>query len=340
MSSRLFTPLSPDLAPETLIALEDAVRLVARLDGRISGSFMRQPWMLRAAWSGYAEALRLQGAEIDYIDIFSWGCGVPLPHRPRRTSHLDDMADFAGWVARISQRQPGAWRDALPFAPAPAPDLPLVLRALDVMRHYARIERGAAPWLLLPVALRQLGASETVLPCLVAGAKSFRARPALAPESLRSALRGLATAARRGIALLDGLERDDRHAARALLAERRAGSLTPLVALTRVRPMLSPALVAERLALSLSGAGKLLDRAASLGLVREISGRATWKTYLTPDLATLFSYAPAPRGRPPIAPAPMPDDAGMAALLAAFDRDMAQFDARFGTSGTPGDEEG
>lgn len=335
------SPLSfADAQPSTLVAFEEATRLIARLDGRISGSFVRQPWAVRAGWSGFAAALRLQGGEVDDIDIFSWGCGVPIPHRPRRTSHLDDHDAFGEWACGLARTKGGAWRDALPFTPAIATDQPILIRALDVVREYALHSAAADPWLLLPILLRQFGATEVLLPCLVAGAKLFRDRRRVPQDVIRAALRMLSAQARQGLLLLDGLERGHRRAARTLLGERRPGALRPLAALSMVRPVLTPVSVAADLGLSLSGAGKLLDRAAGLELLCEISGRATWKTYLAPDLAMLLGFVSPPRGRPRAEPAFPTSDAEMAAMLAAFDRDMAAFDARFGISGTlPADED-
>jgi hypothetical protein len=53
---------------------------IARLDARISGSFVSKPWIVRAAWSGYAGALQLQGAEIEEIDVFSRACDLKSPN--------------------------------------------------------------------------------------------------------------------------------------------------------------------------------------------------------------------------------------------------------------------
>ena len=306
--------------------LEEAAILIARLDGRISASPVARAWRLRAAWSGYARAMRLQGAEIDDIDVFSWACAVPLPDRPRRPSHLDEYEGFAPWWQALEDGTASGWRDALPFTPAIARDMPLLLRALDVTRQHALRDGGAAPWLALPAALRGLGLSDAVLPCLAGGAKAFRFRAVLPEETLRATLRALAGAARDGLGLLDGLEADHRRAARAVLAERRPGALVPLAALAFAHPLLSPTTVADRLGLTLSGAGKLLERAAGLGLLHEISGRATWKAYCAPDLAIVFGLRAAPRGRPmrdtPLAPL----DGDLAAILAAFDAEMAALD--------------
>lgn len=307
--------------------IEEAVAAVARLDGRISASPVAKAWRLRAAWSGYARGLRLQGVEIDEIDVFSWSCAIPLPDRPRRPSHLDEFEGFAPWWGRFDRAGVGQWRDNLPFTPTIARDLPLLLKALDITRQHALRDGSAAPWLALPAALQGLGLTDTPLPCLVGGAKAFRFRAALPEETLRATLRALSGAARDGLALLDGLEADHRRAARAILAERRPGSLQPLAALSLVHPLLSPTTVAERLGLTLSGAGKLLERAAGLDLLHEISGRATWKAYCTPHLAVAFGLRAAPRGRP-AHEAPLPAlDGDLAAILAAFDREMEAFDA-------------
>lgn len=311
--------------------IEEAALAIARLDGRISASPVAAAWRARAAWSGYARALRLQGVEIDEIDVFSWACGVPFPDRPRRTSHLDDFEAFAPWWASLDHASPGTWRDALPFTPAIERGLPVLLSALDITRQHALRDGTAAPWLALPATLKGIGATEAPLPCLVAGAKAFRLGRALPEETVRACLRDLTTAARHGLTLLDGLEAGQRRAARAILGERRPGALSRLVPLSLHLPVLSPVAVAERLGLTLSGAGKLLERAADMDVLHEVSGRATWKVYCAPDLAIAFGFREAPRGRPPSEPVSAPLDPDLAAVLASFDREMQAFDERFGS---------
>lgn len=60
-----------------------------------------------------------------------------------------------------------------------------------------------------------------------------------------------------------------------MLDEHRPDALIPLMALSLVRPALTPTSVADLLGLILSGSGKLLDRAAGLGLLKEVTGRST-----------------------------------------------------------------
>jgi len=88
-TKRYLPPISHSLA----LSIEDAARNVACLDARVSASPVALGWAHRAAWTGYTRVLQLQGAEIEEIDTFSWGCDLPLPARPRRPSHSDEFAD-------------------------------------------------------------------------------------------------------------------------------------------------------------------------------------------------------------------------------------------------------
>ena len=103
-----------------------------------------------------------------------------------------------------------------------------------------------------------------------------------------------------------------------------------------VQPVLSPRAVAIRLRLTISGAGKLLARAAASGLLVEVSGRQSWRAYLPPDLAQSFGFVPARRGRPLAPPPPRP---ALDAVLSDFDGEMRAIDerlARLGLSTTEG----
>lgn len=74
--------------------LETTAAAVGSLDARFSATNCRSAWVRRAAWSGYAEALRGQGAEIDEIDIFGQACGLPLPSRTRQPTVGDDLSQL------------------------------------------------------------------------------------------------------------------------------------------------------------------------------------------------------------------------------------------------------
>lgn len=320
------------ITAEIALAIEDGAIAIGRLDSRISGSSVRSAWSLRAAWTGYARALQLQGVEIDEIDLFSWGCGLTLPHRTARPSTLSEFEGFASWRATFAAPDRTPWRDRLPFPPSIAPGKPALLRAVDVVHQYARHDGGAAPWLALPDIMRGLGLTDTPLPCLVGGAKAFR-RYAVPPDDVVCAtLRSLAAAARTGLERLDAIEGAHRRAMAAILSERRPGALPRLAALALHNPLLSPQAVSRHLGLSLAGAGKLLGRAAELGLLIEVSGRQTWRTYLAPDLAVMFGYAAPPRGRPAKATLVEPSRE-LSDTLDAFDREMLAIDEQLRTLG-------
>src|SRR3546814_15717622 len=69
------------------------------------------PWQRRATWTGYTTALRVQGAEIDEIDIFGRECAVNLPGRRPMPTHLDDRDALPIWQRKLAQRESRYWRD-------------------------------------------------------------------------------------------------------------------------------------------------------------------------------------------------------------------------------------
>lgn len=300
-----------------------------RLDARISVSLVATAWKCRAAWSGYAKALQLQSAEIDEIDVFSWGCGLQISGRPLRSTTVDLFDRFGEWTAALYNDDPLNWRDGLPTAigePTDASDHPALVRAFDRVRQHARIEGGAMPWLGLPFALRDFGLTTAPLPCLVGGVKAFRLKRAPDDGDWATALRSLEANACAALDRLDALERLFRESQRTILAEFRPGTLPALLALAQHHPLLSPQTVSEKLKLSIGGASKLLERAASAGLLLEITKRRSWKQFLSSDLSVEFGYAPAKRGRPAKEAPPLPASRDLAAVFDAFDDEMAKID--------------
>jgi hypothetical protein len=303
---------------------------IARLDTRFSVSSVSSAWLTRAAWSGYARALQLQSVEIDEIDVFSWGCGLQIPGRPHRATTIDPFDHFDEWRECLRARSHFVWRDRMPTAvgePSSAADHPPLIRALDRVRQHARIEGTMKPWLGLPFALRDLQVSQNALACLAGGAKAFRLKQRPSDEDWLATIRALETSARHGLERLDKLERLHRHAQRAIAGQYRSGALPALAALTCHRPLLSPQSVANLLGMSVAGASKLLSRAASAGLVVEITQRRTWRLFLASDLAAEFGYARPTRGRPKLEPPPLPASRDLSSLFDAFDAEMAAIDA-------------
>jgi hypothetical protein len=323
-------PAFPSPASATdaeMAAIERMALAVGRLDARVSATFLGPAWMLRACWTGYARALQLMGTEIDAIDVFSWGCGLPLPDRAVRRTHGDDYAAFAPWQARLGERA-RHWAEDLPFS-LPEDALPgrrpLVERAIDLLGLWLAKAPGIEAWLALPILLHRLGMTHVPLPCLVAGDRRLTHAPADRPAR-RRLVDELAGRAEAGLAALDGLERSRAIALDAIASERRPGALSRLLPLMLTAPIQTPEGIARTLGLTLSGAGKLLDRAARLGFAAEISGRRSWRVYASRDVGVQLGLVDAPRGRPP---ALRPREEEIGDVVAAFDREMADLARRF-----------
>lgn len=326
---------TPNVDWQLAILAEDAVARIGELSGRISASSVRLPWQRRAAWSGYARAMQLQGIEIDEADIFSWACELTLPGRRRRVTVIDEFDAFAPWWSDLQSTGRASWKDDLPFTPTVRRELPRILQALEIQRQYALHSGAIAAWLSLPKLLYHLGLSQSPLPCLVAGSKSLRLLASVPEETVRAILKALASHADRGLETLDTMEAAHRASLRAIQGEYRPGKLPELLALSLSVALLSPARVAAALDLSIAGAGKLLERAATLGLVDEVSGRRSWKAYLTPDLAIGFGFRKSPVGRPRKEPPPLPQSRDLAAAFDSFDREMAEIEARLSRANRP-----
>lgn len=319
----------PEYTPELVSAIASCSAAIARLDARISASSVASAWGLRAAWSGYARGLQLQGVEIDEIDVFSWGCGLRIEGRPFRATNLGEFTEFDDWRTALLSEDALGWRDGLPTAvidPAQAAAHPALIRAIDRIRQYSRLDGTIAPWLGLPFALRDQGLCTRPLPSLVGGAKALRLKRQPSDADWLTILRSLHGAADSGLERLDHLERLYRDAQRAIVREYRAGALPSLAALSIHRPLLSPQSVSQLLGLSVAGASKLLERAASAGLVVEITQRRTWRVFLAADLAITFGYIRAQRGRPRSEPPPLPASRDLSDVFDAFDDQMAEID--------------
>ncbi len=184
-----------------------------------------------------------------------------------------------------------------------------------------------AVWLELPLLLHRMGFTRNPLPILVAGDKAYRLAPN-DPGIARRFLRKMNNAATDGLTLLDAMEVDRLRFGQAIAEARRPGSLPLLAALLTSHPVASPTRVAEELGLTISGAGKLLKRAASLGLVVEAEARHNWQLYMPCDLAVRFGFRAAPRGRPA---SPPPNSQKIDEALASFDAELAAFEERVAT---------
>lgn len=284
--------------------------------------------MERASWIGFTLARQAQGAEIDEIDIFGLATGTNLAGRRPIAFAGEELSALRAWQHDVTKPSAAHWRELIPVSldlPSGWGDRPAILRALELTAQHARADHATAPWLGTPALLKALGVTRTPLPCLVIADKALRLAPrdrdAIVPRHLKAMTR----AAELGLARLDGIETERLGAAHAIARARRPGKLIDLVALLERRAMLTPLAVARMFGLTISGAGKLLSRAASEGIAVEISGRQAWRAYLAPDLAIAFGFKHRPAGRPAKLPTPGPLDA----TLAAFDAEMAAFALRY-----------
>lgn len=324
-------PWSPDLA-EALAAASSAI---GRLDARICVSSLAPAWRLRASWMGYATALRLQAFEIEEIDIIARECALVLPGRPGIATLGDPFFAFEPWSARLAETDGRHWREDLPFTfetPHDWHEAPTLARALALLDEWARRDPTIAPWLAFPVVLRRMGITASALPCLVAGDPGQRFAMGPRPALLKRLLKQLRRAAEDGLIRLERLEQAVRHSAAVLSNEHRAGKLADLGRIALARPCLAARALAPQIDLTISGAGKLLGRAARLGMVVETSGRGTWRTYVSTDVAVALGLVAPARGRPR---GPAPPSPALASVLAAFDDEMAEIDLRLARIGAP-----
>ena len=314
-------------------ALANASAALARLDARVGASSLAPGWKLRASWMGYASALSFQLSPLEEMDIIAQRCGLRLAGRPLPRTDDEPFAAYDPWLAILNEPHGRHWAENLPFTFDPpdgwrtAPDL---IRALTLFDQYARADRTAAAWLAFPVILRRMGLTRCALPCIVPGDAAQRRAHEPRPVLLKRLLRHVLRTAQDGLERLERLEVATRRAADAIATEHRPGKLLDLGRITLTRPCLAARSLAPMLGITISGAGKLLERASTLGLMVEISGRESWRTYLSPDVATALLLRPADRGRPPSGSSPGAD---VSTILGAFDEEMAQIDARLAKLG-------
>ena len=332
--------LSEPIWTSKLVArLERTAAAIGRLDARVSASPAAAPWHRRASWTGYTTALRAQGAEIDEIDIFGRECAVNLPGRPAMPTHLDDPDALPTWQRQLAHREGGYWRDERAIAtdvPEDWSQRPAILRALEITARRARADSTITPWLAVPALLRSMTITQAVLPCLTIGDTALRLAPRDTEAIVLRNLRSLTDRADEALVRLQALEDDRLRAAAAIHGAHRPGKLLELLSLVQFAPVVSPRMVMRHLDVTISGAGKLLTRAAELDLLVEVSGRQAWRTYLTRDLAVAFGFAVRPVGRPPAPPRALPD---FVPSLAAFDREMAELDTMLAKLGVDRQDE-
>lgn len=308
-------------------AIERAALALGRLDARVCASFARTLWHERTLLTGAAATLTARGQPVAEINLFTVsGVALPAQSRVPTSNTCDGVQLVANWRAALAQTEAPHWRDLIggPLdLPANWSRHPGLLRTLALAAQHANeADLGTLP--VLPQLLQALGLTRAVLPNLALADPVWRYPPRELAGSAKRMLRQLAAAAVCGLARLHRLERDQLRATQVLAAQTRPGGLREVLALAEAEGAVTPRGLAGQTGLSLSGAGKQLARAAALGLLVEVTGRISWRTYLVPDLARQFGYVSIPKGRPP---APALPAAPLDAKLAAFDAEMVEIDA-------------
>jgi hypothetical protein len=313
---------------ELAATLADTSAAIARLDARFYVSSYASAWTLRASWTGYAAALSLQHLDTREIDIIGKHCGLRLVGRSTPTNTGDPHVAYTPWLGAIAGSGGRHWREDLPFTFDP-PDgwreAPALIRALTLLDVWARTDGTIAPWLGFPIVLHRMGLVGRALPCLVIGDSGQRRAAEPRQALMKRLLKQLGSAADDGLARLDSLEKLARRSATVIAHEHRAGSLADLARLSFARPCLAARSLAPLLDITVSGAGKLLERATRLGLLVETSGRGSWRSYVTLDVAQALGITAPTRGRPRALRQPTP---ALDGILSAFDAEMAALDAR------------
>lgn len=287
--------------PGLAAALANASAAVATLDARVSNSLLATAWQKRAKLSGYAAALYLQNEQIDEVDVFSHFCGLRLPGRAIPETNSEPYAEFAKWEALLHDGEGRHWRQALPFTfdlPQGWEGAPKLVRSLVVLHKWTSVDMTKMAWLQGPILLQQFRVTNAVLPNLVFGNAAMRSNNSRTDVLLRQLLTDLRKVAEVGLARFDAMEDATMRFANIVAKEKRLGKLKDLGLLLLIDPLLTPRRVADYLGLTVSGAGKLLQRAAKHDIVSEVSGRGTWRAYATRDIAMALNLIEPKRGRP------------------------------------------
>ena len=304
----------------------EAMAAISALYARISASSVAQPWRNRMIWKGYSTALQLQRYEIDEIDVFSQTTGVPIAGRTSVATAGRPFDAFGEWKLSFDRATVRHWREGLPFSFDP-PDTwsaaPLLIRALTLLDIWSRQDPSPRPWLCFPQLLASMNVAASALPCLVIGDLSLRTLHGPRERQLKRLLKALRSSAADGLERLDRLEGWRLNFATALAEERRPGLLRDLGILVLSQPLVTARLIADTFDITLSGAGKLLARAASHRLLVEVSGRNSWRLYVAPDVGIALGLISTPRGRPP---SPPRRTEKLDLVLADFDREMEEID--------------
>ena len=319
-----------DYTPELVSSLLSASSAIGALDARVSASPMAAAWKRRASWTGYAAALRLQNEPFEEIDVIAHLWDITLPARAKSDTTGEVFAEYEQWATFLLGDAPRPQLRGDGEGALFAPDVPPLVRALSAVDLAARADKTVRPWLTLPSILSELRLTHCSLPCMVIGdhGQRFAREPRMVV--LRRLLGLLTASAEAGIERLNEIERWRQKFAQAVCSSSRCGRLPDLGPFLANEAAVTPVRVARALGMSRAGAGKLLERAASLELAHEVSGRNSWKVFLARDVAITLGMVSRQRGRPKAIDR---YDSDLSPALSAFDEEMAQIDELLNSAG-------
>lgn len=263
--------------------IEDALLWVGRLDERLRGDPLFPAWQRRNAVTAATRMVETDGRKVQADRLAALLAGLPLRHLADEGAERDALH----LLERISIAYRGDIDpdvgDALEYMQENRGRRTRLEDAVGGMLNYVRVggSREAAR-LALPILLCDRGIVRAgYLPALSATG-AFSA--ADGDDAVDVGIRDLGRSAVRAIDDFIELKRQWR-SWRARVSHKRGHSRMPaLVDLIAARQAVTPTLVAAALGLSLAGAGRMLDEAAELGIVRNITRRQTWRVYVAQDL--------------------------------------------------------
>jgi hypothetical protein len=172
---------------------------------------------------------------------------------------------------------------------------PLLGAALGV--HAWLDQGGAREPIRAALAVYWQGRGVTTLPCpLLTGAAALGADiPWARDDWIGHFLTALAGEAEDGLALLARLERHWFAARRAVAGRRRDSHAAAAIDILAAAPLISATTLGQALGIATNNATRLLDGFVGLGIVSEVSQRATRRLYGLKPLAPLRDAAAAPR---------------------------------------------
>jgi hypothetical protein len=281
------------------LQLERTLIAIGRLDATLRDYPLLSGWWYRAQLEAAVRLTELEGAKVDAERLLGSIAGVTLPLRDggaearalRVLRELQSGHPPIGGI-RSDADEPGqASQAALHAIAHGASASGILIGALEGLRAWLQ-EGGSRTYghLALSRHLAQRHLVRAPWPCLV-GAPHGSATLGDRDRWVRAVLRGLETEASRGADRALDLRLAWRGWRRAIGQRRHGSNFARLLDLASALPVLTPKLVSEQLACTVAGAGKLLSELRRARILVEVSGRGSWKCYVTRDLEGVRQFS-------------------------------------------------